>query len=111
LFLFLRTPAKSAVEGPQGVRRPDSEFHLRTLRRDSDCIFTDTRVVQGVRRPSEVLDFTNPGGRLRDYCCKECTGSKTQITRGYLKVFRKECVQGSFWKLEFTSESSGGIGV
>jgi hypothetical protein len=40
LFLFLRTPAKSAVEGPQGVRRPGSVFHLRTLRGDSNCVFT-----------------------------------------------------------------------
>jgi hypothetical protein len=65
--------------------------------------------VQGVRRPSKVLDSMNAGGRLRDYCCKECIGSKTQITRGYLKVFRKECELGSFWKLEFTSEISGGL--
>jgi hypothetical protein len=67
------------------------------------------RVVQGVRRPVEALDFINPEGRLKDHCCKECTGSEIQITRGYLKVFRKECEQGSFWKLEFISESSGGI--
>jgi hypothetical protein len=40
LFLFLRTPAKSAVEGPQGVRRPGYEFHLRTLRGDSNHVFT-----------------------------------------------------------------------
>jgi hypothetical protein len=47
---------------------------------------------------------------LKDYCCKKCTESKTQITEGYLKVFHKECEQGSFdWKLEFASESSGGI--
>jgi hypothetical protein len=39
-FLFLRTPVKSAVEGPQGVHRPGSEFHLRTLRGGSNCVFT-----------------------------------------------------------------------
>ena len=38
LFLFLRTPAKSAVEGPQGVHRPGSVFYLRTLRGDSNCV-------------------------------------------------------------------------
>jgi hypothetical protein len=47
--------------------------------------------VQGVRRPIEALDFINPVGRLKDHCCKECIGSKTQITRSYLEVFRKEC--------------------
>jgi hypothetical protein len=67
------------------------------------------RVVQGVRRLVEIFELINQGEELKDYCCKECTGSKTQITRGYLKVFRKECEQGSFWKLEFASESSGGI--
>jgi hypothetical protein len=39
LFLFLRTPAKSAVEGPQGVHRPGYEFHLRTLRGGSSCLY------------------------------------------------------------------------
>jgi hypothetical protein len=39
LFLFLRTPTKSVVECPQGVRRPGYEFHLRTLRGDSNCVF------------------------------------------------------------------------
>jgi hypothetical protein len=28
------------VEGPQGVRRPGYEFHLRTLRGDSNHVFT-----------------------------------------------------------------------
>jgi hypothetical protein len=45
------------------------------------------RTVQGVPRPIEALDFINPEGRLKDHCCKECTGLETQITRGYLKVF------------------------
>jgi hypothetical protein len=40
LFLFMRTPAKSTVEGSQGLRRPGSVFHLRTLRGDSNCVFT-----------------------------------------------------------------------
>jgi hypothetical protein len=40
LFLFLRTSAKSAVEGLQGVHRPGSVFHLRTLKGDSNCVFT-----------------------------------------------------------------------
>ena len=39
LFLFLRTHVKSAVEGSQEVHRPGSEFHLRTLRGDSNCVF------------------------------------------------------------------------
>jgi hypothetical protein len=67
------------------------------------------KAMQGVRRLVEALDFINPKGRLKDHYCKECTGSEIQITRGYLKVCRKECEQGSFWKLEFISESSGGI--
>jgi hypothetical protein len=46
---------------------------------------------------------------VKDYYCKECTGSKTQITKGYLKVFRKECEQEPFGSLEFASESSGEI--
>jgi hypothetical protein len=62
-----------------------------------------------VHRPIEALDFINLEGRLKEHCCKECTGSETEITRGYLKVFHKECEQGSFWKLEFASEISGGI--
>jgi hypothetical protein len=66
-------------------------------------------VAQGVRRLVEALDFINPEGRLKDHCCKECTGLENQITRGYLKVFRKECEQVSFWKLEFISEILGGI--
>jgi hypothetical protein len=67
------------------------------------------RVVQGVHRPIEALNFINPEGRLKDQCCKECIGSETQITRGYLKIYRKECEKRSFWEVEFTSESSGRI--
>jgi hypothetical protein len=39
LFLFLRTPVKSAVEGLQGVHRPGYEFHIRTLRGGLNCVF------------------------------------------------------------------------
>ena len=65
--------------------------------------------VQGVRKLVEALDFINPKGRLKDHCCKECTGSEIQITKGYLKVCRKECKKRSSWKLEFISKSSRGI--
>jgi hypothetical protein len=40
LCLFLRTLAKSVVEGLQGVCRPSYEFHLITLRGDSNRVFT-----------------------------------------------------------------------
>jgi hypothetical protein len=62
-----------------------------------------------VRRPIEALDFISLEGRLKDHCCKECTGLEIQITRGYLKVFHKECEQEPFGRLEFASEISGGI--
>jgi hypothetical protein len=58
LFLFLRTPAKSAVEGPQGVRRPGSGFHLRTLRKDPIVslqagVLAEHRAMQSVHRLGE----------------------------------------------------------
>jgi hypothetical protein len=76
-------------------------FHLIKFRRDTvDLISAEVqmkhRVVQGVRRPIEALDFINPEGRLKDHFCKECIGCKTQITKSYLKVCRKECEHGSF---------------
>jgi hypothetical protein len=89
-------------------------LYLRKLRRDIIVlipaeVWVKDRVLQGVCRLSEVLGFSNPVGRVRDYCCKECIGSKTQITKGYLKVFRKEFEKRSFSKMEFASERSGGI--
>jgi hypothetical protein len=40
---------------------------------------------------------------------QECTRSNTQLTRGCLNIFCKECEQDPFGKLVFTSESSGRI--
>jgi hypothetical protein len=60
-------------------------------------------------RLSEVWDFTNSRGRLRDCCCKRCTESKTQITRGYLKIIARSACRDPFGSLEFASESSEGI--
>ena len=34
---------------------------------------------------------------------------KESNTQKYLKVFRTECEQEPFWRLDFTRESSGGI--
>jgi hypothetical protein len=73
-----------------------AEFYLRKLRRDTVVLIpaevqVKHRAMQGVRRPIEALDFINPEGRLKDQCCKECTRSETQITRGYLKICHKEC--------------------
>jgi hypothetical protein len=55
--------------------------------------------MEGVQRPSEVLDFTNLRGRLRDYCSKECIDSKTLNNQRLFESFRKECVQGPFWEV------------
>jgi hypothetical protein len=67
------------------------------------------RSVQAVHRPVEALYFIDPEGRWKDYCCKECTESRTQITRGYLKDCHKECEHKSSSRLRFISESLGGL--
>jgi hypothetical protein len=43
-------------------------------------------VVQGVRRLVKALNFIHQGGGLKDYCCKKCTESEGQTTRGYLQM-------------------------
>jgi hypothetical protein len=75
------------------VRRQSSEFYLKKLRRDT-IVFLPTevqvnhRVMKGVRRMGEILDFTKPRGILKD-CCR--TESKNQITRGYLRMPQGVC--------------------
>jgi hypothetical protein len=61
-------------------------------------VLAEHRAVQGVRRLGEGLGFYKLKRKIERLLLQECTESKTQITRGYLKIFRKECVQGPFWK-------------
>jgi hypothetical protein len=65
--------------------------------------------VQGVCRLGEVWDFTNSRGRLRDWCCKRSRESKTQITKGYLKIAARSACKDPFGGLEFVRERSEGI--
>ena len=58
LFLFLITPTKSVVEGPQGVRRLVSKFHLRTSKEIQSVslqerVIVEHRAVQSVHRLGE----------------------------------------------------------
>ena len=114
LFLFLRISCKECSERPQGVCWRGSKFYLKNLRRDIVVLIT-SRSAGGAQSHARYAWF---GGslrtyqlrwRLKDHYCKESTGSKTQITRSYLKVCHKECEKEPFGSLEFESESSGEI--
>jgi hypothetical protein len=90
LFLFLRIPARSAVnvhkvcidEVLSFISERSGEIPLFSYQPKCKVSSEPCKVC----RLGEVLDFTNPRGRLKDCCCKECTESKIQITRGYLKL-------------------------
>ena len=61
---------KECSERPQGVRWRGSEFYLRKIRRDTIVLIpvevqVKHRVVQGVRKTIEALDFINLEGILR----------------------------------------------
>jgi hypothetical protein len=55
------------------------------------------RVVQGVCRLVESLELINQGD-IEGILLQRVHRVKDSITKGYLKVFCKECEQEPFWK-------------
>jgi hypothetical protein len=91
-------------------------FYHRKLRRDT-IVFIPAevqvkhRAMHGVCKPIEALDVINPEGSLKDHYCKECAGSKTQITRGYLKVFTRSVSRIPFGSLSLQEKDQEGFNL
>jgi len=113
LFLFLRIPARSAVnvhkvcidEGLSFISESSGRIPLFSFRQK--CRWS-TKSMQGVCRLVKILNLSTKE-RLKDYYCRECIESRDQITRIYLKDCRKECVQESFGDLSLQVKSWRGI--